>query len=146
MADGFTNKGKAKLLRSFFQSETLPTNVYAYLVTNAVTPTADTNTLSELTEISETGKEISLTLNTTDFDTSVADSEDDADDKGIMQVKDLVFDGAITAASYIVLTDDDSTEADRVVYAFWSLGSIRTIDSGDTLVVADLEFDLVECE
>ena len=143
MADGFTNKGKAKLLRSFFQSETPPDNVYAYLVTNAVAPTADTNTLSELTEILETGKEISLDLDTTDFNNAV---EDDDNDKATIQIKDLIFDGAITAASYVVLTDDDSTEADRVVYAYWSLGSIRTIDSGDTLVIADLQFDLVECE
>ena len=143
MADGFTNKGKAKLLRSFFQSETLPTNVYAYLVTNAVAPTADTNTLSELTEISETGKEISLDLNSTDFDNA---EEDDTNDKATIQIKDLSFSGAITAASYVVLTDDDSTEADRIVYAYWALGSIRTIDSGDTLVIADLQFDLVECE
>jgi len=143
MADGFTNKGKAKLLRSFFQSETPPENVYAYLVTNAVAPTADTNTLSELTEISETGKEISLDLDSTDFNNAV---EDDTNDKATIQIKDLVFDGAITAASYVVLTDDDSTEADRVVYAYWSLGSIRTVGSGDTLVIADLQFDLVECE
>tara|TARA_R110002020_G_scaffold79557_2_gene199308 strand:- start:869 stop:1300 length:432 start_codon:yes stop_codon:yes gene_type:complete len=143
MADGFTNKGKAKLLRSFFQSETPPDNVYAYLVTNAVAPTADTNTLSELTEITETGKEISLDLDTTDFNNAV---EDDDNDKATIQIKDLIFNGAITAASYVVLTDDDSTEADRIVYAYWSLGSIRTIDSGDTLVIADLQFDLVECE
>lgn len=143
MADGFTNKGKAKLLRSFFQSETPPTNVYAYLVTNAVAPTADTNTLSELTEITETGKEISLDLDTTDFNNAV---EDDTNDIASIQIKDLIFDGEITGASYVVLTDDDATEADRVVYAYWALGSVRNTDSGDTLIIADLQFNLLEPE
>ena len=54
---GFTNKGKAKILRAFFQSESTPANVYIYLVTAADVPNADTNTLSDLTEISQTGKE-----------------------------------------------------------------------------------------
>ena len=143
---GFTNKGKAKILRAFFQSESTPTYVYIYLVTATDVPDADTNTLSDLTEISETGKEKQLQLNTTDFDTSVANSEDDLNDLGRMRIKDLIFDGAITAASYVVLTDDNATEADRVVYAYWSLGSIRTIDSGDTLTIADLEFNLLEPE
>tara|TARA_R110002020_G_scaffold6761_1_gene28729 strand:+ start:1683 stop:2111 length:429 start_codon:yes stop_codon:yes gene_type:complete len=140
---GFTNKGKLNLLTSFFQSTTPPTNVYAYLVTNAVAPTADTNTLSDLTEITETGKEIALNLDSTDFNNPV---EDDTNDKATIQIKDLVFNGSITAASYVVLTDDDSTEADRIVYAYWSLGSVRTIGGGDTLVIADLQLDLVECE
>lgn len=143
---GFTNRGKAKLLRAFFQSETAPTYVYAYLVTNSPLPTADTATLDDLTEISETGREIQLSLDDTDFPTSVANSIDNDDDKGIMQIKDLTFSGAITAASYVVLTDDDSTEADRVVYAYWSLGSIRTIDGGDTLIVSDLQLNLLEPE
>jgi len=143
MADGFTNKGKAKLLRAFFQSETPPTNVYAYLVTNAVAPTADTNTLSDLTEITETGKEISLDLDTTDFNNAV---EDDTNDIASIQIKDLIFDGEITGASYVVLTDDDATEADRVVYAYWALGSVRNTDSGDTLIIADLQFNLLEPE
>tara|TARA_R110000824_G_scaffold243_1_gene1287 strand:+ start:397 stop:834 length:438 start_codon:yes stop_codon:yes gene_type:complete len=141
---GFTNKGKAKLLRAFFQSETAPTNVYVYLVTGAVTPTADTNTLSQLTEIAETGKEIQLSLNTTDFPTSVSGSEDDTNDSGIMRIKAIVIAGAITAASYVILTDDNVTEADRIVYAYWSLGSIRTIAASESLTIAGLEFNILE--
>lgn len=138
---GFTNKGKAKLLRSFFQSETAPTNVYAYLVTNTTVPTADTNTLSNLTIIPETGKQILLSLNSTDFDHAI---EDDTNDKASIQIKNLNFAGSITLASYVVLTDDAATEADRIVYAYWALGSVRETAVSTNLVVADCQLNLLE--
>ena len=141
---GFTNKGKAKLLRNFFHSESPPTNLYVYLVTSATAPTADLNTLSQLTEITETGKEVSLALNTTDFDTSVGDSEDDSNDKGVMKIKDCSFAGAVTNARYAVLTDDNGTEGSREVYCYWDLGSNRSVSSGQTLTLADLEINLLE--
>jgi hypothetical protein len=141
---GFTNKGKAKILRAFFQSESTPSYVYVYLVTVADVPTAETNTLSDLTEITETGKQVQLQLNTTDFDTSTADSEDDTSDRGVMQIRDVEFAGAITAAAYVVLTDNNVVEADREVWAFWFLGSSRSVDSGETLKISNLEFNLLE--
>tara|TARA_Y100000361_G_C11146262_1_gene338208 strand:+ start:609 stop:1043 length:435 start_codon:yes stop_codon:yes gene_type:complete len=141
---GFTNKGKAKLLRNFFQSETPPTNLYVYLVTSATAPTADTNTLGQLTEISETGKEFSLSLNTTDFDTSVSDSEDDTNDKGVMKIKDCTFAGPVTNARYAILVDDNGTEGSREVYCYWDLGSNRSVSSGQTLTLQDLEMNLLE--
>ena len=141
---GFTNKGKAKLLRNFFHSETPPSNLYVYLVTSATAPTADLNTLSQLTEISETGKEFSLSLNTTDFDTSVSDSEDDTNDKGVMKIKDCTFAGPVTNARYAVLVDDNGTEGSREVYCYWDLGSNRSVSSGQTLTLQDLEMNLLE--
>jgi len=141
---GFTNKGKAKILRAFFQSESTPTYVYIYLVTGDDVPDADTNTLSDLTEITETGKEVQLELNTTDFDTSTAGSEDDTGNRGVMQIKDIEVAGAITAAAYVVLTDDNVVEADREVWAFWFLGSSRSVDSGETLKISNLEFNLLD--
>ena len=141
---GFTNKGKAKLLRNFFQSETPPTNLYVYLVTSATAPTADLNTLGQLTEISETGKEFQLSLNTTDFDTSVSDSEDDTNDKGVMKIKDCTFAGPVTNARYAVLVDDNGTEGSREVYCYWDLGSNRSVSSGQTLTLQDLEMNLLE--
>lgn len=141
---GFTNKGKAKLLRNFFQSETPPTNLYVYLVTSATAPTADINTLGQLTEITETGKEFSLSLNTTDFDTSVSDSEDDTNDKGVMKIKDCTFAGPVTSARYAILVDDNATEGSREVYCYWDLGSDRSVSSGQTLTLQDLEMNLLE--
>lgn len=141
---GFTNKGKAKILRNFFHSETPPTNLYVYLVTSATAPVADTNTLSQLTEITETGKEFQLSLNTTDFDTSVPDSEDDTNDKGVMKIKDCTFAGPVTNARYAVLTDDNGTEGSREIYCYWDLGSDRSVSSGQTLTLQDLEMNLLE--
>lgn len=138
---GFTNKGKIALLTSLFQGATSPTNFYAYLVTNDVVPTADTNTLSNLVIIPQTGKQIALTPNSTDFDHPI---EDDTNDKASIQIKNLNFAGAITDASYVVLTDDDATEADRIVYAYWDFGSVRETAVSTNLVVADLQFNLLE--
>jgi hypothetical protein len=54
-----------------FNAAALPTTFYAALVTSAGAPTADTNTLGELTEIAAgngyTAGGISLSKNTTDF-------------------------------------------------------------------------------
>jgi len=141
---GFTNKGKAKILRAFFQSESTPTYVYIYLVTGDDVPDADTNTLSDLTEITETGKEVQLQLNTTDFDTSTADTEDDTSNRGVMQIRDVEIAGAITAAAYVVLTDSNVVEADREVWAFWFLGSSRSVDGDESLKISNLEFNLLE--
>ncbi len=141
---GFTNKGKAKILRAFFQSESKPSYVYIYLVTGDDVPTSATNTLSDLTEITETGKEVQLQLNTTDFDTSTADTEDDTSNRGVMQIKDIEVAGAITGAAYVVLTDNNVTEDDREVWAYWFLGSVRSVDSGETLKISNLEFNLLE--
>ena len=114
------------------------------MVTSATAPTADINTLSQLTEISETGKEFSLSLNTTDFDTSVSDSEDDTNDKGVMKIKDCTFAGPVTNARYAILVDDNGTEGSREVYCYWDLGSNRSVSSGQTLTLQDLDMNLLE--
>jgi len=61
-----------------------------------------------------------------------------------MQIKDIEVAGAITGAAYVVLTDDNVTEDDREVWAFWFLGSVRSVDSGETLKISNLEFNLLE--
>jgi hypothetical protein len=48
---GWTNKGKFSILDAYFRNTGAPTNFYVALVTPATAPTADTNTLSDLTEI-----------------------------------------------------------------------------------------------
>lgn len=140
---GFTNKGKAKILRAFFQSESMPTYLYIYLVTGDNVPDASTNTLGDLTEITQTGKEVQLQLNTTDFDTASAATENDTLNLGLMQIRDINITGAITGASYVVLTDDNVVEADRQVWAFWFLGSSRNLTASETLKISNLEFNLL---
>jgi hypothetical protein len=146
----FTNKGKAFLLESVFRGTALPTNYYVALVTSASAPTADTNTLSQLTEIAAgngyTSGGISLTKNATDFDEL---NEDDSNDRGDMQIKDLVWTasggsipGSGDGARYAVLTDDNVTVGSREVYMWWDLSSDRSVSDGQDLTLQDCEMRL----
>lgn len=150
MASGITNKGKAKLLGMGFRGVTVPTNYYIALVTDAAAPDADTNTLSQLTEIANgngyTTGGYQLTPGETDFDVL---TEDDTDDDGEVQLKDIVWtasEGNIPAsgdgASYAVLTDDNVTVGSREVYAWWDLTTARTVSNGQTLTLANCAMKL----
>lgn len=149
---GWTNKGKSKLLAWAFRAVSVPTNFYVALVTSADVPDADTNVLGDLTEIAAgngyTSGGFSLTPGATDFDTN---TEDDANDRGLVQIKDVVWSasgGNIPAsgsgARYAVLTDDNATVASREVYAFWDLTADRTVSDTQDLTLRDLELRLIE--
>ena len=150
---GMTNRGKKLMFDYFFRRQgTLPTNFYAALVTSAVAPNPDTNLLSDLTQIAAgngyTSGGYSLTPGTTDFDVM---TEDDTNDKAVMQVKDIIWTatgGSIPAsgngARYVVLTDDNATVANRQVYAYWGLTSDRSVAVGVQLKLLDSELDLTE--
>ena len=131
---------------------TPPTNLYVALVTSAVAPVADTNTLGELTQIAvgngNTTGGYSLLRNATDFDVW---TEDDVNDRGLIQIKDVVWTasgGPLPAsgsgARYAVLTDDNVTIASREVYHYFDLVSDRSVSSGQTLTLQDCELRLNE--
>ena len=144
---GFTNRGLYRILGIICRAETAPTNFYVALVTDATAPGPDTNVLSDLTEIAAgngyaTGG-YQLSRNSTDFDVW---AEDDTDDEASMQVKDVAWTasgGAIpdsgSGARYAVFLDDDGTVANREVWAYWDLSSARSVSSGQTLTLQDLE-------
>lgn len=149
---GWTNKGKYKVLGWALRGETPPTNLYMALVTSATAPVADTNTLSQLTEIAAgngyTSGGISLTRNSTDFDVW---TEDDTNDRGLLQIKDLVWTasgGPIPAsgsgARYSVLTDDNVTVGSREIYMYWDLGGDTSVSDTQTLTLQDCETRLDE--
>jgi hypothetical protein len=149
---GWTNKGKYRALGWVFRGDTIPTNFYVALVTSATAPNADTNTLSDLTEIAAgngyTTGGYQLTPNSTDFDTH---TEDDTNDRALVQIKDVVWTasgGNIPAsgngARYAVLLDDNATVANREVLAYWDLSSDRTVSDGQTLTLQDCELRLTE--
>jgi len=150
MASVQTNKGKFRMLGRTYQGVALPTNYYVALVTSAVAPVADTNTLSQLTEIANgngyTTGGYQLTPNATDWDVL---TEDDANDKALVQIKDLVWTatggslpGSGDGASYAVLLDDNATVGSREVYAGWDLVSARTVTVGQTLTLQNCELDI----
>lgn len=133
-------------------AETIPTNFYVALVTSATAPTADINTLSELTEITAgngyTSGGYSLTPGGTDFDVW---TEDDANDRGLVQIKDITWTasgGPIplsgNGARYAVLTDDNVTVGSREIYAYWDLTSDRSVSDGQDLTLQDCELRINE--
>jgi hypothetical protein len=149
---GVTNRGKFNILGRYFRAVAFPTNFYVALVTSAVAPVADTNLKSELTEIANgngyvTGG-ISLTRNSTDFDVL---TEDDGNDRALVQVKDLVWTasgGPIPAsgngARYAVLTDDNAAQGSREIEDYWDLVSDRSVSVGQTLTLQNCEVRLNE--
>jgi len=145
----YTNKGALRERAIVYQGATPPTNFFIMLFTSAVTPTQDTNLVSDLTEIAAgngyTSGGISLSRNATDFDVN---TEDDALDKAITQIKDMVWTASGgnlpssgSGALWVGLVNDTATIANREVWQFWSLGSARTVSSGQLLTVVDLRFD-----
>lgn len=153
MASGFTNRGKAILLDSFFRSNGTPASFEVHLVTSATAPTADTNVLSDLTEIADgngyaqsTG--FALARNTTDWD---APTEDDTGDLGKILAKDITWTasgGPLPAsgngARYAVLTTPDAGAGNKKVLAYWDLVADRSVSVGQPLTLTDAELRLTE--
>lgn len=149
---GFTNKGKFWLLNQTLRNVTEPTNLYVALVTSATAPTADTNTLSQLTEIAAgngyTSGGFQLTRNATDFDVM---TEDDTADSAYAEIKDITWTASVgnlpasgNGARYAVLTDDNVTVSSREVYFYWDLVADRTVSVGQTLTIAGLRITIQE--
>jgi len=148
----WTNRGKFLMLDWVFHAQAMPTNFYVALVTSAVAPTVDINTLGELTEIAAgngyTTGGYQLTPGATDFDVM---TEDDAGDKALVQTKDLVWTasgGPIPdsgdGARYAVLTDDNGTIANRQVIAAWDLVSDRSCTDTHSITLEDCELRAIE--
>lgn len=149
MASGITNKGKYNLLALAFRNATEPTVFYLALVTSAAAPDADTNVFSDLTEVSTgqgyTAGGISVARDGTDFDVL---TEDDGNDRAYVQIKDETWTAsggtlpASDSARYAILTDDNATQADREVWAWFDLASDRQVSDGQTLTLQDCELRL----
>ena len=149
---GVTNRGKVDILDGFFRATDVPTVFYVALCTSATAPTAVINTLGQLTEIA-TGNGyaaggISVARDTTDFDVL---TEDDTSHYGLVQILDLVWTasgGSIPdtgdGARYAVITDDETTQANREVIAYWDLVSDRQVSIGQTLTLQNCEIRLTE--
>lgn len=144
-----TNRGKHSMQDVYFRNGTEPTTFFVALFSNAVPPTVDINTKSELTEVANglgyvTGG-ISVARNSTDFDVH---TEDDTNDRDLIQIKDLVWTctGApgIGPARWAALTDDNATQGSRLILDYWDLVSDRTISDTQTLTLQDLELRLNE--
>ena len=150
MAGGWTNKGKYHVHNVVWRNGTEPTNYYLALVTSATAPTADTNTLSQLTEIAAgngyTTGGYSLARNSTDFDVL---TEDDTGDQAYIQLKDIAWTASGgnlpssgNGARWAVLTDDNGTVGSREVYAWFDLTADRTVSDGQTLTLQNCQLNI----
>jgi len=149
---GWTNKGKFSMMEEYFRATGAPTVFYVALLTSATVPDADTNVMSDVSEVTAgngyTTGGIAVSRTSTGFDVL---TESDASDYSQMQVLDVVWTASGgnlpasgTGAVYAVLTDDNATVASREIYAYWSLTSARTVSDGQTLTLADLEMRVDE--
>lgn len=140
------------MLNSFFRNSGAPTNFYVALCTAAVTPTADTNVMSDLIEIAEgngyTSGGIQLNRNSTDFDVL---QEDDTNNVGRVMIKDLVWTatgGEIpisgNGARWAVLTTDEVAVADRQIIGWIDLAAERTIQENNSLTLTDIVIEATE--
>lgn len=148
---GWTNKGKFTLLGTI-KGTALTTAFRVILITSAVIPDEDTNFMGEMTEIA-VGNDYNaggalLSAHVTDFDTH---TEDDTNDRGLIQIRDVAWTangGSIpdsgTGARYAILTDNNATASDRIIFAYFDLTTARTISDGQTLTLQDLELRLDE--
>lgn len=146
MASGFTNKGKYKMIRHLFdRGEALPTNFNFVLVTSAFTPDADSNVMSQFTEIANgngyTTNGIARAANATNFPTA---TEDDANDWAQVLILDLVWTASGGnlpvsggAARWCLMLDDNVTPSAREVYAWVDLGADRTVSDTQSLTLDD---------
>lgn len=150
MASGWTNKGKYSVLGWVYRADAEPTNFYMALFTSAVAPTVDINTFSELTQINTgngyTTGGYQLVAGSTDWDVH---TEDDTNDWALVQNKDIVWTaagGSIpnggNGASWACLTDDNATEADRLILHWFDLVSPRTVSDTQTLTLQDCEYKI----
>lgn len=145
MASGVTNRCRASEFDIVYRGATAPASFKLALCTAATTPTEDTNTLSELTQIAAgagyTSGGITLNRNSTDFPTL---TEDDANDKAVLIIKDITFTasgGPIplsgSGAAYVVLTT-----ASGDVWRWWDIrdgqGTARQVSDGQSLIVPGL--------
>lgn len=146
----WTNRGKYNVLGRSYRGVSAPANFYVALVTSAAAPTADTNTLSELTEIAAgngyTSGGIQLTPGATDYDVY---TEDDTNDRALIQLRDLTWTasgGDLPAsgngARYAVHTTDEGTVGSRQVEQSWDLVSNRSVSVSQPLTLQNCEIRL----
>lgn len=137
------------MFQGWFRGVNVPTTFYVGLATATITPTVDTNTLSQLSEIAAgdgyTAGGIAVARSAVAWDVL---TEDDTLDKALVQAADIVWTpsgGPIPAsglaATYALLLDDNATVGSRDVLAYATLvpGPVSASD-GQPITLQNLEF------
>lgn len=143
---GWTNKGKYLSLDSYLRGSGCPSAFTARLIAAcSVAPSASTNNLSDLIEITASNgygaSGCAIARNSTDWDTL---TENDTLHCASALLKDLAWvatGGDLPAttscpARWLVLTDAVLTASPNVLF-YWDLSSNRRVSNSQTLTVAD---------
>lgn len=144
MPSAWTNRGKFQVFKFLFHATSIPTNYFGALISDAVANvTPAVNTKSDLNELANgngyTTGGISLNKNTTDFPIV---SEDDTNNRAIARIRDLTWTasgGNLGPATFLILTDDNSTQGNRVVFCYFDFNTSVTVSPGQTLTVQSAE-------
>lgn len=152
MASGWTNEGKEQLLAWGWQNVAPPTNVHLALADDEQSPTADHNTIGTspaLVQIATgngyTAGGIELTHGTGDFTTLTQDNTNDwaqvyvedtgADPTWTASGGTIPSNSPTTVARWAVLMGDYSDFSSEALYAWFDLGSGRTVSDGQSLIL-----------
>ena len=137
MSSFFTNRAKKRAFEILFNSGTVPSNYYAYLIASGA-PTVDTNTWSDLSanESDYYAAPLKLDLDPGELGTV---TEDDVNDYAYTEVPDLVFTaaGGDLSATWCIITDDNVTEGSRDVFICLDLSGTKTVSDTQTLTLSN---------
>lgn len=146
MASLTTNKGKWRMLGWIFVAVAEPVTFDVVLCLTTLVPTVDTDVVSTYQIATGNGYVdggYSLTPGGTDYD---VDTEDDTNDWGLVQAKDIVWTAAGgpipssgLGARYAAHCDDNATTTLKEIVHVWDLVSERTISDTQTLTLQDCE-------
>lgn len=145
MIGAFTNRGLKLLLDQAMRAASVSGGAFKLmLATSAQTPSYDTNTFSELTEIAAgngyTSGGITIAQSAVGFPTL---TEDDTNDLATLTIASQTWTasgGSLPAsgggARWLVLTDANATLGSRQVIAYWDLQASQSVTVGGTISVS----------
>jgi hypothetical protein len=137
----YTNRGKYRLLQSIFRRVSTPTGFYLAMVTGAIPPNADINTLAQLTDLpTANGYTLggqAVARNATDFDSLANDTNTGFGKIGMKNFNWAASAGTIPGsgaeAEHFVLLDNNATPDNRDVLAWWDIGFKEWAGSGTNI-------------
>jgi hypothetical protein len=141
-----TNRGKFLIQGGYFLADGVPTTFYCALIDSGSTaPSIDTNTMSQLTEVSAgngyTSGGVAVPRQTGGGASVVQDNTANTSTLTLADIAVAEASGGTIpstgTALYAVLTTDEATVADRQIIAYTSLGSARSCPDGKIFKLTD---------
>lgn len=135
MASFVTNRGKFRMAQMAFNNGTRPTNYYAALVTISSTPTVDTATWSAVsTNEAANYTRVTLANGATAFPNLTQNDSPNTATMNVGASSEIAFTASGNcSAAWVVIMDDNVTEASRDVIAVLDLGGTQSVTTGQQI-------------